>query len=73
MTRKQALKELDESVADFPKSVDLAIDRVMSTLKWLNHIAEFEYSPRDKERVLFACRAFYGDIRPLTAKYIDGE
>lgn len=71
--RSRALREFDEMLADSPESVMYASPLLQGQMQWLDHVADWEFSPEDRTAILRAYRAAYATVRPLVAKYIDGE
>ena len=72
MTSQKALKEFDALQTE-GYTVDTAIAVAMAQLKWLDTVAEWEYSDRDKSKIVDACRTFVGVIRPVVVKYTGME
>jgi hypothetical protein len=72
MKPKAATAEFDEMMGGY-KSVDAALDKIASQVKFLNMVADHEYTAEDQDAILTACRNFYAVIRPMSSKYIDGE
>lgn len=54
-------------------SIELGRNALMGRLRWLEYVAEGEYAPADRAKLLRAFRAAYSALAPLVAKYIDGE
>ena len=68
MTKTKALREFDALQTE-GHTTDTAIAVAMAQLKWLDTVAEWEYSDMDKGKIVDACRTFVGVIRPIVAKY----
>lgn len=53
--------------------MDGAVSIIESELRWLGHVDESEMEDADKQKLQIAIRMFYGVLKPINAKYIDGD
>lgn len=73
MTRNEAFTEWLKLMEGCEDSVDIATEKLQGQLGWLAHIPDGEYNRIDRNKVIAGMLDLYLIIRPLTAKYIDGE
>jgi hypothetical protein len=73
ITKRKALKQFDELQADCPESIEKASMRVTSLIKWSDMISDSEYTAVERVALLRAYRDFYGLVKPIISRHIDGD
>jgi hypothetical protein len=63
-TKEQTVEE------KFP-TVDESTEEVKRLIGWMGYIAEWEYSPAEKEKLLDAAHKFISVAQPIASKYVD--
>jgi hypothetical protein len=66
MTQQETdlLKEIDNSPS-------MALELTTNLIKWLEWVADRDYSEADRQKVIVACHKLMTTLQPIASKYLD--
>ena len=53
------------------ETVEGALEEVKRLISWLEYVAEHEYTPAERKRLVDVSRRFANAAQPIASKYID--